>query len=160
MMAHGKGLAGTRGSGEHKQPAIVDGAPRPLVVVRHPALPDPRRPLKQLVDLCGKHIVALQPEMMVRNGLHDRTMRVMSFQHFLTLPCSRRNNRSMADWNRPPIPSPPCRPLALLRPVLPPFPAVQDQGTGDHLPCSRPADRKSTRLNSSHVKISYAVFCL
>src|SRR5690606_40484896 len=24
----------------------------------------------------------------------------------------------------------------------------------------RPADRKSTRLNSSHVKISYAVFCL
>src|SRR5215475_15515708 len=27
--------------------------------------------------------------------------------------------------------------------------------------CSRPCrDRKSTRLNSSHVKISYAVFCL
>src|SRR5436309_11970853 len=25
---------------------------------------------------------------------------------------------------------------------------------------SRPRDRKSTRLNSSHVKISYAVFCL
>src|SRR5690606_41430029 len=25
---------------------------------------------------------------------------------------------------------------------------------------SRPPDRKSTRLNSSHVKISYAVFCL
>src|SRR5690606_41932063 len=25
---------------------------------------------------------------------------------------------------------------------------------------SRPEDRKSTRLNSSHVKISYAVFCL
>src|SRR5690606_40284352 len=24
----------------------------------------------------------------------------------------------------------------------------------------RPSDRKSTRLNSSHVKISYAVFCL
>src|SRR5690606_41800646 len=24
----------------------------------------------------------------------------------------------------------------------------------------RPVDRKSTRLNSSHVKISYAVFCL
>src|SRR5690606_42014299 len=24
----------------------------------------------------------------------------------------------------------------------------------------KPADRKSTRLNSSHVKISYAVFCL
>src|SRR5436309_8057704 len=26
--------------------------------------------------------------------------------------------------------------------------------------CDRPLDRKSTRLNSSHVKISYAVFCL
>src|SRR5690606_41897155 len=25
---------------------------------------------------------------------------------------------------------------------------------------SQPSDRKSTRLNSSHVKISYAVFCL
>src|SRR6266511_5737893 len=25
---------------------------------------------------------------------------------------------------------------------------------------ARPRDRKSTRLNSSHVKISYAVFCL
>src|SRR5690606_40891505 len=31
------------------------------------------------------------------------------------------------------------------------------EGTGFHR--SRP-DRKSTRLNSSHVKISYAVFCL
>src|SRR5690606_41816139 len=29
----------------------------------------------------------------------------------------------------------------------------------DHLP-SAGGDRKSTRLNSSHVKISYAVFCL
>src|SRR5690349_23955595 len=29
------------------------------------------------------------------------------------------------------------------------------------VPCTRPAtDRKSTRLNSSHVEISYAVFCL
>src|SRR5690606_39288126 len=30
----------------------------------------------------------------------------------------------------------------------------------DHLPVVRSQDRKSTRLNSSHVKISYAVFCL
>src|SRR5690606_3415772 len=30
---------------------------------------------------------------------------------------------------------------------------------GDALSCAR-IDRKSTRLNSSHVKISYAVFCL
>src|SRR5699024_11575665 len=27
-------------------------------------------------------------------------------------------------------------------------------------PCAVPVDRKSTRLNSSHVSISYAVFCL
>src|SRR5438874_6257061 len=26
--------------------------------------------------------------------------------------------------------------------------------------CAKPGDRKSTRLNSSHVEISYAVFCL
>src|SRR5437868_12126748 len=26
--------------------------------------------------------------------------------------------------------------------------------------CGHPSDRKSTRLNSSHVSISYAVFCL
>src|SRR4051812_49524430 len=28
------------------------------------------------------------------------------------------------------------------------------------LVCSAPGDRKSTRLNSSHMSISYAVFCL
>src|SRR5690606_41580754 len=33
------------------------------------------------------------------------------------------------------------------------------QPVSDHLPV-RSEDRKSTRLNSSHVKISYAVFCL
>src|SRR5438477_2870943 len=30
----------------------------------------------------------------------------------------------------------------------------------DFLPCDRIEDRKSTRLNSSHMSISYAVFCL
>src|SRR5690606_41268500 len=34
--------------------------------------------------------------------------------------------------------------------------AVGDAGIG----VARGSDRKSTRLNSSHVKISYAVFCL
>src|SRR5207302_5333437 len=37
--------------------------------------------------------------------------------------------------------------------------ALRCLGPGSERPC--PAlDRKSTRLNSSHVKISYAVFCL
>src|SRR5690606_40123352 len=37
-----------------------------------------------------------------------------------------------------------------------------EQHPGIHIEDSQPkkADRKSTRLNSSHVKISYAVFCL
>src|SRR2546426_6152621 len=36
-------------------------------------------------------------------------------------------------------------------------PGPQDEGGGAHLPRQ---DRKSTRLNSSHLVISYAVFCL
>src|SRR5690606_41940293 len=42
-------------------------------------------------------------------------------------------------------------------------PIIADQGWFQwHPPRERlrPSDRKSTRLNSSHVKISYAVFCL
>src|SRR2546426_6598028 len=31
---------------------------------------------------------------------------------------------------------------------------------GEHVPRERERDRKSTRLNSSHLVISYAVFCL
>src|SRR5690625_6135488 len=34
------------------------------------------------------------------------------------------------------------------------------QGRGQHLLGPEQVDRKSTRLNSSHVAISYAVFCL
>src|SRR5690606_41664433 len=38
---------------------------------------------------------------------------------------------------------------------------IKTRPPGFVLSCSRPeVDRKSTRLNSSHVKISYAVFCL
>src|SRR3989442_5570632 len=33
-------------------------------------------------------------------------------------------------------------------------------GLAGHLDTAREADRKSTRLNSSHVRIPYAVFCL
>src|SRR2546426_9089506 len=44
--------------------------------------------------------------------------------------------------------------------------AGRDLGAGlsqqgrEHAPPARPQDRKSTRLNSSHLVISYAVFCL
>src|SRR5436305_5461284 len=44
--------------------------------------------------------------------------------------------------------------------------AAVDAAAGDRLPdvdhrrLRLPRDRKSTRLNSSHVRISYAVFCL
>src|SRR3712207_8089097 len=38
---------------------------------------------------------------------------------------------------------------------------VAARGSGDHQRVTTPAtDRKSTRLNSSHANISYAVFCL
>src|SRR5690606_40251398 len=49
--------------------------------------------------------------------------------------------------------------LEHLRPERAATPAdpVDSQGFGDLIP---DADRKSTRLNSSHVKNSYAVFCL
>src|SRR5699024_12547074 len=47
------------------------------------------------------------------------------------------------------------------------FPLVEPQGEDVALPLPQPVqsilqgeDRKSTRLNSSHVSISYAVFCL
>src|SRR3989442_6113812 len=38
-----------------------------------------------------------------------------------------------------------------------PLDLVERQG---HVPAEAQVDRKSTRLNSSHVRISYAVFCL
>src|SRR3712207_7722505 len=43
----------------------------------------------------------------------------------------------------------------------PPREAADDPlGLSAGLPASRAADRKSTRLNSSHANISYALFCL
>src|SRR5690349_24041636 len=39
-------------------------------------------------------------------------------------------------------------------------PALEGQVGGDHPGPAQVLDRKSTRLNSSHVEISYAVFCL
>src|SRR5207302_10993791 len=53
----------------------------------------------------------------------------------------------------------PVRPV-LRRPALPPFRARGPGGRCGKLHRAAGIDRKSTRLNSSHVKISYAVFCL
>src|SRR5258708_10347000 len=39
-------------------------------------------------------------------------------------------------------------------------PNLRIREIGDRVARQRPADRKSTRLNSSHQIISYAVFCL
>src|SRR5690606_40177392 len=40
------------------------------------------------------------------------------------------------------------------------YPCARRCGSDDHRDALGQQDRKSTRLNSSHVKISYAVFCL
>src|SRR5690349_22686111 len=40
------------------------------------------------------------------------------------------------------------------------IPADQQRSVPDHRCHGSQGDRKSTRLNSSHVEISYAVFCL
>src|SRR5256885_887665 len=54
----------------------------------------------------------------------------------------------------PPVPPPPAPPGLLPSALQPP---PRHQGVQ---PCVNPMDRKSTRLNSSHLVISYAVFCL
>src|SRR5689334_23677173 len=57
------------------------------------------------------------------------------------------------------------RPQAAVAPTLPGLPSSQLRGVAlcervRAAPDGREEDRKSTRLNSSHSSISYAVFCL
>src|SRR5688572_32033538 len=67
--------------------------------------------------------------------------------------------------HRPP-PTPPRFPYTTLSrspaPPAPPPPGQAPRPAGDRQigPAAETADRKSTRLNSSHSQISYAVFCL
>src|SRR2546426_6429326 len=53
-------------------------------------------------------------------------------------------------------------PAGLDRSGIPPLTGVVHDGTdaGEYRICRARQDRKSTRLNSSHLVISYAVFCL
>src|SRR3712207_7631478 len=79
----------------------------------------------------------------------------LSLHDALPIFGARRAQRAAADRGLPPAGSAagPGRPGADRR-----RPRVADApGAGDAGPCP---DRKSTRLNSSHANISYAVFCL
>src|SRR5207302_7278890 len=77
------------------------------------------------------------------------------------VPCSRISTKCRVSHTGKPRLS--RRSASRTRPLLPR--SVSDQRfptcgwKSDAVPAS-PRDRKSTRLNSSHVKISYAVFCL
>src|SRR5436309_14591792 len=51
-------------------------------------------------------------------------------------------------------------PISLRNRAAPVFLLAPVEGARHYVQVPRAADRKSTRLNSSHVKISYAVFCL
>src|SRR5688500_20075425 len=51
-------------------------------------------------------------------------------------------------------------PLILKQPPRAYFRCARLATVNSRPPQARPADRKSTRLNSSHLVISYAVFCL
>src|SRR5699024_12691326 len=85
-----------------------------------------------------------------RSGDHVRVRGVdaigvrVYFTHFRTEGCGKRN--------RCRIGTAPAEGRAVAVPVR----ALE---TGDHGHLTRVKDRKSTRLNSSHVSISYAVFC-
>src|SRR5690606_41331640 len=63
----------------------------------------------------------------------------------------------------PSLPSTPSTPSIPTAPFLPSAPSAPSEPSTPSLPSlpSTPStDRKSTRLHSSHVKTSYAVFCL
>src|SRR5204863_3757677 len=96
------------------------------------------------------------------------------FLFFFFFSSRRRHTRSLRDWSSdvcssdlgdgitgsPRLPLEPGfdrQPRAAAHPGVDPRDAVEDPERGAHAPRQ---DRKSTRLNSSHVEISYAVFCL
>src|SRR5690606_40676683 len=76
------------------------------------------------------------------------------------LPAERhtRTDERQGEPRRPP--AAPGRPRRLPRPRSAAARGAPPEGAPPPAPPSAGGDRKSTRLNSSHVKISYAVFCL
>src|SRR5687768_17908376 len=70
--------------------------------------------------------------------------------------------RSLAQPADPPLPPPRPGPSAAPDPLPPPRPDRSPEQIQDSTvrPDAAEPDRKSTRLNSSHGYISYAVFCL
>src|SRR5260221_10734396 len=79
------------------------------------------------------------------------------FFSFFFFSSRRRHTRSLCDWSSDVCSSDLCTPL-------PSVPCLQHKARSKSAnwppPPSGKADRKSTRLNSSHTVISYAVFCL
>src|SRR5690606_40463399 len=80
-------------------------------------------------------------------GVQTCALPIYARRHWPHSTRSRRSSPARADG---PIASCPCRPG-----FRPPGSRWRRPAPPGH-----PRDRKSTRLNSSHVKISYAVFCL
>src|SRR5690349_24254195 len=74
---------------------------------------------------------------------------------FFFFSSRRRHTRSLRDWSSD-VCSSDLAPAAGVPPALTKAPAPPVSRSSDMIR----GDRKSTRLNSSHVEISYAVFCL
>src|SRR5207253_9909860 len=86
----------------------------------------------------------------------------LSLHDALPICCSIRGTTLRAAPGRP-CTSRQCPTRQRYRPLVPIDRPLSSSGPARSLLrdfATRPADRKSTRLNSSHVAISYAVFCL
>src|ERR1035438_9857015 len=92
--------------------------------------------------------------------LADFTSVIFSFGRWygVLLSCTAANNFSIP--NAPAVPAPARKKDLLFNEPIPCLLEGSHNFTKKGLPCPKEADRKSTRLNSSHLGISYAVFCL
>src|SRR5690606_41346590 len=105
----------------------------PAVCHQRPlSLPHRAHSLAQTTATTPTYTLSLHDALPISTGMS----RVSSAQAAMTMACR-------SNWSRAPLP------LSV--------PSANRYAGGL---CSRWGDRKSTRLNSSHVKISYAVFCL